>query len=129
MAKQAKDALNLDNSDPQHGSIVHEYWKRFYAQRFCEQGYQVELEVPRKSGRVDIVAQKEDKKIAIEVETGKSDFLRNIRQDLLAKYDKILVVATGKTAFKRIEKQLIQARLLIAKRVEIVLRDEFTPQP
>jgi len=126
LTKQARDALNLDSNDPQHGSIVHEYWKRFYAQRFREQGYQVELEVPRKSGRVDVVARKGGEKTAIEIETGKSDFIRNVRQDLLAKYDKILIVATGKSAFKKIEKQLAQKDLLIPSKVEIILRDDST---
>ena len=126
LTEKAKDALNLDIPDPQHGSIVHEYWKRFYAQRFREQGYQVELEVPRKSsGRVDIVAMKDGKKIAIEIETGKSNFLRNVRQDLAAKYDKIVIVATDKKAFKKIEKQLAIHGLLIASKVRLILRDGF----
>jgi DNA-binding transcriptional MocR family regulator len=39
LTSQAREALNPGGSEPQHGSIVHEYWKRFYAQRFREQGY------------------------------------------------------------------------------------------
>jgi len=124
LTKQAKDTLNLDTSEPQHGSVAHEYWKRFYAQRFREQCYHIEFEVPRKSGRVDVVAKKDGKKIAIEIETGKSNFIRNIQQDLAAKYDKILVVATGKSAFERIEKQLAQTGLLISGRVELLLAAE-----
>jgi len=126
LTKQATDALNLDDTTPQHGSIVHEYWKQYYAQRFSEQGYQIALEVPRISGRVDVVARKGNERIAIEIETGKSDFVRNVRQDLAAKYDKIIVVATDKNAFERIEKELAQAGLLIAGRVELVLRDNFS---
>ena len=125
LTKQAKDALNLDSAEPHHGSIVHEYWKRFYAHRFGEQGYQVELEVPRRSGRVDVVARKENMKIAIEIETGKSNYLRNVQQDLAAKYNKVIVIATDKSAFNKIEKQLAQAGLLIAGRIEIYLRDEY----
>lgn len=125
LTKQAKDTLNLDTSEPQYGSIVHEYWKRFYAQRFREHGYNVNLEVPRKSGRIDVVAEKNDQKIAIEIETGKSDFLRNLRQNLTAKYDNIIIVATNKSAFKKIEKKLILANLLIPNRVQIALRDEL----
>lgn len=127
LTKRARNALNLNSTDPQHGSIVHEYWKRYYAQRFREQGYQVELEVPRKSGRVDVVAIKNKEKIAIEIETGKSDFLRNIRQNLAAKYNKIIVVATDKKAFERIEKILATQGLLIVPKVELILRDEFKP--
>ena len=119
LTKQSKDALNLDTSEPEYGSITHEYWKRFYAQRFREQGYHAEFEVPRKSGRVDVVARKDGEKIAIEIETGKSDFIRNVQQDLAAKYNKVLVIATDKPAFEKIEKKLAQAGLLIAGRVEL----------
>ena len=123
--RQSKDALGFDAAEPQYGSITHEYWKRFYAQRFGEQGYQVNFEVPRiTSGRVDVVAEKDNQKIAIEIETGKSNFLRNIQQDLAAKYSKVLVVATDKSALERIEKQLAQAKLLIAGRVDTVLSAE-----
>jgi predicted RecB family endonuclease len=124
LTKQSKDALGLDTSEPQHGSIVHEYFQRLFAQRFREQGYKVEFEVPRKSGRVDVVAKNESEKIAIEIETGKSDFVRNVKQDLLAGYDKVLVVATDKSAFEKIEKRLAQAKLLIGGRVDIVLANE-----
>ena len=112
LTKQSKEALKLDTSDPQHGSIVHEYWKRFYAQRYREQGYQVQFEVPRKSGRVDVVATKNSEKIAIEIETGKSNYMRNIQQNLGAKYDKIVVVATDKKAFTKVELDLAQVGLL-----------------
>ena len=129
LTKQSNDALGLDTSEPEYGSITHEYWKRFYAQRFREQGYHVEFEVSRQSGRVDVVARKSREKLAIEIETGKSDFLRNIRQDLAAGYDKIVVVATDKPAFVKIEKQLAQTGFLIPNRVELVLRDEFRLSP
>jgi hypothetical protein len=124
--RQSKDALNLDSSEPQYGSIAHEYWKRFYAQRFGEQGYQVNFEVPRiSSGRVDVVAEKDGKKIAIEIETGKSNFLQNIGQDLLAKYDKIIVVATDKNAYDKIEKTMAKEGLIIPSKVILVQRKEL----
>ncbi len=125
LTKQSKDALGLEAPDPQYGSITHEYWKRFYAQRFSEQDYYVEFEVPRiSSGRVDIIASKNDEKIAIEIETGKSNFTRNIKQNLAARYDKIIVVATDKKAFEKVEKQLAITGLLIAGRVELLLANE-----
>ncbi|MFA6186363.1 MAG: DUF87 domain-containing protein [Phycisphaerae bacterium] len=131
LTKQAAKALNLDNTvphpHPQHGSIVHEYWKQYYAQRFGEQGYQVELEVPRISGRVDVVARKDNERIAIEIETGKSDFLRNILQDLAAKYDKIIIAATDKNAYDKIEKTLAKEGLFISQvRIELAGRFKLT---
>ena len=120
--KQSIDALGIKSQQPQYGSIAHEYWKRYYGQRFLEQGFKVDFEVPREtSGRVDVVAEKDGQKIAIEIETGKSDFLGNIRQDLIAKYDKVIVVATDKKALKKIEYQLAHTGLLISNRVSIEL--------
>lgn len=119
LTKQAYDALNLDSVPPQHGSIVHEYWKQYYAQRFAEQGWQVTFEVPRISGRVDVVARKENQRVAIEIETGMSDYLRNIRQDLAAKYDKIIVVATNSSALEKIEHSLAKEGLIISHRIQI----------
>lgn len=124
LTKRAKDTLNLDNNEPQQGSIVHEYWKRYSGQRFREQGYLVEFEVPRKSGRIDVVAEKDGKKIAIEIETGKSDFLKNIRQNLSAKYDQIFIIATDKSAYKKIEKELAGLGLIGVDRLRLLLSSD-----
>lgn len=125
LTKQARQILNFDTKEPQYGSIVHEYWKQYYVQRFMEQGYHVALEVPRKSGRTDVVASKGGGRIAVEVETGKSDFLRNIRQDLAAKYDEIIVVATDKSALEKIEKTLAKEGLIIPSKIRIELAGNF----
>ncbi|MFC1764795.1 hypothetical protein ACFL6U_22335 [Planctomycetota bacterium] len=124
LTHQSKAALNLDHSTPQHGSIVHEYWKRFYAQRFQERGYDIRFEVPRESGRVDVVARKGSERIAIEIETGKSNILRNIQQDLAAKYTQIIVVATDKPAFEKVQRFLAQVGLLGLDRIRIKLAYE-----
>jgi len=121
LTQHGKAALNLDTSMPQHGSIVHEYWKRFYAQRFREQGYEVAFEVPRKSGRIDVVANKDSERIAIEIETGKSNYVRNVQQDLGARYDKIVVVATDKRALAKVERDLARVGLLGLDRIDLVL--------
>jgi ATP-dependent helicase/DNAse subunit B len=85
----------------------------------------VELEVPRISGRTDVVARKDNQKIAIEIETGKSDFMRNIRQDLSARYDKIIVVATDKSAYEKIEKSLAKEGMIIPTKIQIELAGRF----
>ncbi len=127
LSGQARKTLGVDNRQPEHGSLAHEYWKHYWAQRFGELGYQVNLEVPRPSGRTDILACKNGRKIAVEIETGMSNYLQNVRQDLEAKYDKTLIIATDKSAFEKIEKQLALAGLLIPGRVEIALQADFKP--
>jgi DNA-binding Lrp family transcriptional regulator len=87
---------------------------------------QVHMGLNTLPSQVDVVAKKDDQKIAIEIETGKSNYLRNIRQDMLAKYDQILVVTTDKTAYEKVEKDLAIAGLLIPKKVKLILRDDST---
>ena len=125
LTRQATDALNLDDTPPSQGSICHNYWRIFVAQRFSEQGYEVFMEVPRISGRVDVVARKGDEKIAIEIETGKSDFIRNVRQDLVARYDRIIIVATDKFALEKIEKSLAKEGLIIPNKIQLELASRF----
>src|SRR5690606_6770446 len=47
LTPKAKEVLGLKDEVPEYGSIVHEYWKQYYAQRFTDQGWQVAFEVPR----------------------------------------------------------------------------------
>ena len=54
-------------------------------------GYRVKEEVPIKGGSVDLVASDGKELIAIEIETGKSDAIRNIRKDLQAGFDRVVV--------------------------------------
>ena len=110
------------------GSLTHEYWKRFYASAFRERGYRVQLEAPRPSGvggRVDVLAQRAGETVAVEVETGKSDVVRNVKQDLLSGSSKVLVVATDHCARDKVERRLGGEGLIIPKRIDVVLRDGF----
>jgi predicted RecB family endonuclease len=79
------------------------------------------MEAPRKSGNVDVLAAKDGKTIAIEVETGKSDVVRNVKQDLLSEFDKVLVVATDEKALRKVEQELAQVGLIIPGKVEVGL--------
>ena len=125
LTKQGKEALGLDGGVPDRASLVHEYWQRFSAERFREQGYKVPLEAPRKSGNVDVLAVKDSKSIAIEIETGKSDIVRNVKQDLLSGFDKVLVVAVDEKALGKVEQRLAGEGLLGLGRVGVVLGAEY----
>jgi len=118
LSKQARRLLGA-SQEKTFGGIAHEYWKEYYAQAFRDQGYQVVLEAPRKSGRVDILASKGSEHVAIEVETGKSDVVQNVREDLRLRVSKVLVIVTEESALSSIERQLARAGLLIGGRVEM----------
>lgn len=119
---RARERLGLKKSLGR-GSLAHEYWKRFYAASLKEEGYRVELEAPRQNGRVDVLAKKGSESIAVEIETGKSDAVWNVRQNLVSGFRKVLVVATDESALRKVERQLASAGLIIPGRVEVVLRD------
>ncbi len=71
------------------------------------------------------MAVKDGKTIAIEIETGKSDFVRNVMQDLLSGFGKVLVVAVDKKALEKVERELARAGLIIEGKVEIVLQGDY----
>ncbi len=103
-------------------SIAHEFWKRRYAERFRCEGYDVALEAERNEGRMDVLASRDSESVAIEVETGLSDVLHNVRQDLLFGVSRVVVVATAEKAWARVQRQLEGAGLL-SGRVDLVLQD------
>lgn len=55
---------------------------------------------------MDLEARKEGKKIAVEVETGKSDAIYNVRKDLEAGYDRVLVVCLQEGLRSRVREQM-----------------------
>jgi hypothetical protein len=108
-------------------SLAHEYWKRYYARLFRERGYRVTLEAPRRKGRVDVLAVKPtenaarvSESVAIEVETGKSDVVKNVKEDLLSGFGRVLVVCTDEKALKKVEKELARAGVMGTGRIEVV---------
>lgn len=107
--------------DPK-ASFIHEYYKRRIARQFEKRGYKVALEAPRQrgGGNMDISATRGPESLAIEIETGKSHVVSNVKRDLLSGVQKVVVVATDEEAFQKVEQQLAKAGLLIEGRVEIV---------
>ena len=122
LTPKARQALSAEGHIPERASLVHEYWKRFYADRLSERGYRVQLEAPRESGAVDVLAEKDGRTLAVEIETGKSDILRNVRQNLLSGFDRVLIVATDRQAHGKVERELARSGLLGLGKVSISLQ-------
>lgn len=80
---------------PKNASLENEYFKELVARRYRSKGYNVQKEVPIGEGKaVDLVATKGDERIAIEVETEKSDVEENVRKCRKARFDKVVVIHT-----------------------------------
>ncbi|MBI4446206.1 MAG: hypothetical protein HY645_09895 [Acidobacteria bacterium] len=76
-------------------SVEHWYWKRTVYEELRRQGIEVEIE---KDG-ADLVAAVAGKRIAVEIETGKSDWNANVTRNLQNGVDLILIVWTNRKRF------------------------------
>ena len=85
------------------GGPEHEYWKHRIAEFFKDKGYQVEIEKPIGEGKtVDIAASKDGEKLAIEIETGKSDVLENIRKLISRGFTKAWIICLDESTKKNL---------------------------
>ncbi len=120
------DYASRDKNDiPQeirNESLEHYYYKHRYANRLRELGYTVEIEATLGSGVADVFAHKAGQTLIFEIETGRSDFEKNLRHGLLSGFS-VVVLATNEKAMQKIEKALVAKELMIPDRVEIVYKD------
>jgi len=92
--KKAIPDMRVEKAFNKNESFEHAVAKTKVAEHYRALGYKVTMEYKLPGGRaVDVVAEKAGKRIAIEVETGKSDAVYNIRKDLEAGFSEIVVVA------------------------------------
>ena len=84
-----------------HGGVEHLYWVRQVKRKMESKGYKVEEEFPIGKGESVDLAIISKKKIAIEIETGKSDAIGNIRKCLKAGFD-VISMATNQTTLKKL---------------------------
>lgn len=90
--------FNVDTSW-RKGGVEHLFWKEEVASLLRAQGFSVSLELPIGDGKtVDVVAERDGRRIAVEVETGKSDIIGNIEKVLGAGFDSVFSVVTDKVA-------------------------------
>ncbi len=81
MGQQIITPLGYQKKSWRKGGVEHQYWQYKVAQYYQYQGYIVKENYPLGNGKeVDIVVEKNNEKIAIEIETGKSDILENIEK-------------------------------------------------
>ena len=120
---EAKDKLRISEATSPE-SILHHFWKHYYAAEFRAAGYAVQLEAPRTGGRVDILATKGPERIGLEVETGKSDVIQNVCNGLRSKFAHVVVVPTTPTVRTTIESALAAAGLLLRGRISLLTASE-----
>jgi len=111
--------MSIGESD-RHGGPEHRYWCRLVAERLRATGYEVEEEAAIGGGRtIDLLATRDGKRTAFEIETGKSDAATNVKKCLAAGIYEIVVVAASRRA-----KRLLTSAVPQHPRVTIVTGQE-----
>jgi len=83
-------------------SIEHKFWKFKIAEYYKNKGFNVLVE-EHINGRPDIIVINGRKKVAVEIETGNSDFIKNIERDSRL-FDEVICVAVNKEVEAKIIK-------------------------
>lgn len=91
-------------------SIEHKFWKFKIAEYYKTKGFNVLVE-EHINGRPDIIVVNAHKQIAVEIETGASDFTKNITRDLKT-FDETVCVATNKEVEEKIQQALNENNLI-----------------
>jgi hypothetical protein len=90
-----------------HGGAVHGYWVRHAAEILRGKGWKVEVEKPIGGGAtVDVAVEKDGMRMAVEVETGNSDAVHNVKRALEAGFDRVVVLGTDNVALESIRLEL-----------------------
>jgi hypothetical protein len=90
------------------GGAIHEFWKVHISNFYRSRGFKVHEEKPVNGGRTaDLCIENNGQKIAIEIETGKSDALWNIRKDLAAGFDEVISVAVDDNVYEDLRLKLL----------------------
>ena len=88
-------------------SLEHRFWVMKTAVHFEKRGYEVRREHPIKgNGAIDMLAEKPGERVAVEVETGKSDIKANVANALGADFDRVILVATSPSAVTACQKAI-----------------------
>jgi len=99
MGKEKLKEIGYDISGSlRHGGVEHLYWADQAKKKLESAGHKVHEEYPIGNGEtVDLAIIGKNKKIAVEIETGKSDAIHNIRKCLDAGFEVVSLAVNRKT--------------------------------
>jgi len=125
LSSKGKQALQTQGHKtkqlPHNGSAEHEYWKHHIAKTLKNTGWKVEIEkqIPN-DGAIDIYAQKGNKKLCLEIETGKSDIAANIANHHKANLGELIMVPTNPLAAEKIDKLSPKKTIIILNPTQVI---------
>jgi hypothetical protein len=113
--------LGLKLSPLPRESLEHRYWVWQTAAYYKKQGYEITFEYAVKgNGKIDVLAESPGQRIAIEIETGKSSPLDNLKNAKKAEIDKFVFIATSPSAVSICLKVIEQTKGSITYPVELL---------
>ena len=127
LTEKGEKALGTtSNHSNRSGSPEHKYWVKVVAEHLKKQGYEVTEEAPIGGGRaIDVLAGKKDRKVAFEIETGKSDVAANVKKCIDAGVDKVVIVATSADAYRDVRLDLKNTPKVSVIKAPAVLEQEY----
>jgi hypothetical protein len=97
--------LGINPGPKPRESLEHSFWVNRTSKYFERKGYEIKCEHPVKgNGAIDILAEKPGQRVAIEVETGKSNIKENLSKIRSAGFDRIVMLATSPAATEACQK-------------------------
>jgi hypothetical protein len=111
LSEQGKQLLRVEGIEfkraKRKGSLLHQYWTDQAKQYFQNKGYGILEEIKIGGGKfIDLIGIKGQERIAIEIETGKSDYKKNIEKCLGKDFKKIYVIPTSNSVKEKIERKI-----------------------
>jgi energy-coupling factor transporter ATP-binding protein EcfA2 len=111
----------IDPGPRNRESLEHRYWIQRTARFFEKKGYDVSCEHPVKgNGAVDVLAERPGEKVAVEVETGKSNIKANLNKVGKAGFDRIILIATSAAAVTPCQKVFDTANRSLKSKIELL---------
>ncbi len=113
--------LGIDPGPAPRAGLEHRYWVKRTAEFFEEQGYDITHEhLIKGNGAVDLLAQRCNERVAIEVETGKSNVMENISKTQKAGFDRVVIVCTSPAAVTACQKTIQGMRGETSAHIEVL---------
>ena len=100
-------SLAIDAGPRPRTGLEHAYWVMKAAEHLEREGYDVSREyVVKGNGTIDLLAQRPGQRVAVEIETGKSDIKENLAKLRGKGFDRFVMVATSPVAVSVCERAI-----------------------
>ena len=92
-------SIGIEPGPSRRPSLEHEFWAAAAARHFEGRGYDVTREYAvAGNGAIDLLVTRPGERVAVEIETGKSDIKGNISKLRRADFDRVVLIATSPAA-------------------------------